>query len=46
MGMSMKEILAMLVTEQVCLSGFSIVVGAVIGRVASRLFVPLLLEVP
>lgn len=42
MGMSMKEVLSMLIIEQVCLSGFSIVAGAVIGQIASRLFVPLL----
>jgi len=42
MGMSMKEILTMLIAEQVGLSGFSIAVGTVIGTLSSRLFVPLL----
>lgn len=42
MGMSMKEILIMLAGEQVFITGSSIVVGTVIGLVASYLYIPLL----
>ncbi|MFI3207337.1 MAG: ABC transporter permease, partial [Clostridia bacterium] len=42
MGMSMKEILLMLVNEQICVSGYGILIGALVGYVASQLFVPLI----
>lgn len=42
MGMSMKEILVMLVMEQISISGFAILIGGVVGVVASELFVPLI----
>lgn len=42
MGMSMKEILIMLIVEQVSISGFAILIGGVVGVVASELFVPLI----
>ena len=41
-GMSARRVLAMLVTEQVLITGSAIVAGMVIGRVAALLFVPLL----
>lgn len=42
MGMSMKEILTMLVGEQVFITGSSILVGTIIGLIASYLYIPLL----
>ena len=42
MGMTMREILGMLVTEQVFLSILSMVVGALVGRLAGRLYVPMI----
>ncbi len=42
MGMSMKNILALLVNEQVFISGVSVAVGALIGYIGSDLFVPLI----
>ena len=41
MGMSMREILGMLGNEQIFISGVSLVMGAVIGKIASYLFVPM-----
>ncbi len=41
-GMSARRVLAMLVTEQILITGSAIVAGMVIGRVAALLFVPLL----
>lgn len=41
MGMTKKEIIQMLVNEQVFSSGISIVIGASLGILASKLFVPL-----
>ncbi|MFI3324894.1 MAG: ABC transporter permease [Clostridia bacterium] len=41
MGMSMKEILQMLGNEQLCVSGYAIIVGTVTGFIASKLYVPL-----
>ena len=41
MGMSMREILAMLGNEQLFISGISLVMGAVIGRIAAKLYVPM-----
>ncbi|MCY4482353.1 MAG: ABC transporter permease [Spirochaetaceae bacterium] len=41
-GMSSRRVLAMLVVEQVLITGSAIVAGMVIGRVAALLFVPLL----
>jgi len=42
MGMSMRGVLAILVHEQILVSGVAILLGAVIGEVASRLFVPII----
>ena len=42
MGMTMREILGMLVNEQVFLSILSMVVGALVGRLAGRLYVPMI----
>ncbi len=42
MGLSVKKIIGMLVCEQVLISGTAILVGIVIGGIASDLFVPLL----
>lgn len=42
MGMSMKEILGMLGNEQLFISGVSIVMGSIIGKVAAKLFVPMI----
>lgn len=41
MGMTKKEIIQMLINEQIFSSGLSIVMGAALGILASRLFVPL-----
>lgn len=41
MGMKESEIIMMLVNEQIFSSGLSIVIGAVIGVLASKFFVPL-----
>lgn len=41
MGMKKSEIIMMLVNEQIFSSGLSIVIGAVIGVLASKFFVPL-----
>ena len=42
MGMSMREVLSMLVNEQVFISGSAIAVGALVGNLASRLYMPLI----
>ena len=42
MGMNLREIISMLVNEQVFISGVSIATGAVVGLLASRLFIPLI----
>ncbi|MBQ7057731.1 MAG: FtsX-like permease family protein [Firmicutes bacterium] len=42
MGMTMREILGMLINEQVFLSVLSMVVGALVGRLAGRLYVPMI----
>lgn len=42
MGMSLREILSMLINEQLFISVSSIAVGAGIGMVAARLFIPLI----
>lgn len=42
MGMSLREIISMLINEQVFISGLSIATGAGIGVMASRLFIPLI----
>lgn len=42
MGLSMKKLLAMLICEQILISGTAILVGMIIGGIASDLFVPLL----
>lgn len=41
MGMSMGEIIRMLVNEQLYISGLSVVFGVIIGLLASRFYVPL-----
>lgn len=41
MGMTRREVIQMLVNEQIFSSGVSIVIGTVIGLLASNLFVPL-----
>lgn len=41
MGMSMKEIIYMLVNEQIFISGAAILVGVGVGILSSRLFVPM-----
>ncbi|MBQ2433225.1 MAG: ABC transporter permease, partial [Clostridia bacterium] len=42
MGMSMREIFTMLINEQILISVVSIVLGGVIGFVASSLFMPMI----
>ena len=42
MGLSMRNVIGMLVTEQVLISGSAILVGVFAGAQASQLFVPLL----
>ena len=41
MGMTRREVIQMLVNEQIFSSGVSIVIGTVIGLLASKMFVPL-----
>lgn len=41
MGMTKKEIIQMLINEQIFSSGVSIIIGTVIGVLASKMFVPL-----
>lgn len=41
MGMTKREIVQMLVNEQIFSSGVSIIIGTVIGLLASKMFVPL-----
>jgi putative ABC transport system permease protein len=41
MGMYMREIIAMLINEQIFISGLSIAMGIGIGLLASRLYIPL-----
>jgi len=42
MGMSMREVFTMLLNEQLWITGISIVSGAVVGIITSKLFVPLI----
>ena len=42
MGLSMRGILAILVHEQILVSGTAIVLGVAIGEITSRLFVPII----
>ncbi len=42
MGMSMREVFSMLINEQVFISGVSIAVGALVGNLTSRLYMPLI----
>lgn len=42
MGMSMREVLTMLVNEQIFITGVSIGAGILVGMLTSRLFVPLI----
>ena len=42
MGMSVREVLAMLVCEQILISGSSILIGVLAGSLATKLFLPLI----
>ena len=42
MGMSMREILNMLINEHIFITGVSLAAGVLVGAVASRLFIPLI----
>ena len=42
MGMSMREVFSMLINEQLFISGISIGVGALVGNLTSRLYMPLI----
>ena len=42
MGMSMGEIIAMLLNEHIFISGTSIAAGVLVGLLASKLFMPLI----
>ena len=42
MGMSMREVIMMLVVEQVFISGASIATGALVGWLTSKLYIPLI----
>lgn len=42
MGMRMREILTMLLNEQLCISVLSIGVGAAVGHLAAKLYMPLI----
>lgn len=42
MGMSLREILSMLVTEQLFISGMSIGIGVLVGKICSSLYIPLI----
>lgn len=42
MGMSMREVLGMLINEQVFISGISILSGVLVGKLAAQLYVPLI----
>jgi putative ABC transport system permease protein len=42
MGMSMRNIIGMLINEQLFITFSAVVIGAVVGEIASRLFVPLI----
>ncbi len=42
MGMSMREVLTMLVNEQLFITGVSVAAGILVGMLTSRLFVPLI----
>ena len=42
MGMRMREILTMLLNEQLCISVLSIAVGAAFGHLAAKLYMPLI----
>ena len=41
MGMKFREIITMLLTEQLLVSGVAIILSFIVGSVASELFVPL-----
>lgn len=42
MGMQMREIIGMLITEQVFVTGLSVGAGVGIGKISSKLFIPLI----
>jgi len=42
MGMSGKEVLSMLINEQILISGISILAGIVVGSISAALYVPLI----
>lgn len=42
MGMTLREVISMLITEQVLISGTSIAAGVLIGNLVAKLFVPVI----
>jgi len=42
MGMSMREVIVMLLNEQLYISGLSIAVGALVGHLTAKLYMPLI----
>jgi putative ABC transport system permease protein len=42
MGMSMREVISMLIWEQILITGSSIGLGVVIGALVTRLYLPLI----
>ena len=42
MGMSMREVITMLLNEQLYISGLSIAVGALVGHLTAKLYMPLI----
>ncbi len=42
MGMTMREVFTMLINEQVFISGASIAIGALVGKLTSKLYMPLI----
>lgn len=42
MGMSMREVIVMLLNEQLYISGMSIAVGALVGHLTAKLYMPLI----
>ena len=42
MGMSMREVITMLINEQIFISGLPIATGAVVGHLTAKLYMPLI----
>jgi len=42
MGMSIREIISMLINEQIFISGLAIAIGVAVGQLASMLYIPLI----